>query len=370
MSKRARPGLRPMVVAAFLALLALTAAACGGGAETAPDGADGDGTDGEAAPAEQGEPTVVRFAFAPDAVVDYMVDTGRLAELEDEWNVTLEMTEAFDEFAFFAGGHGDVVSTSSHEVAALEQETDIRTVTFGRYNHNHTQILVRSDSDYQTLEDLAGERIAVGSQGSMSTWGAFVADEYGLDFTFEGGDYEIVLNDHAANPELLARGEVEACLCPTELAAPQHARGEVRALYDATISELWREEQGHYGIMQNVFTATEEFYDSHPREIAFFLALWEEGIQAWHENSEEIIRQYPHHFNVEADEDIQWVVDYLGEHDWNVESVYFDEEWIEGEQAFIQNLKDTGFLDADLPETRFEPWTAEDVQAQLDGAAR
>ena len=311
----------------------------------------------------------MRFAFAPDAVVDYMVDTGTLDELQEEWGITLEMTEAFDEFAFFAGGHGDVVSTSSHEVAALEQETDISTVTFGRYNHNHTHILVRSDSDYETLEDLVGERVAVGSEGSMSTWGAYAQDEYGVDFTFEGGDYEIVLNDHAANPELLVRGEVEACLCPTELAAHQHALEEVRPLYDATISELWREEHGHHGIMQNVFTATEEFYDANPRAIAFFLDLWDTGIQLWHENSEEIITTYPHHFNVEAEEDIAWVVDYLGEHDWNVESVYFDQAWVDGEQAFIQNLKDTGFLDADLPETRFEPWTAEDVQAQLDGSA-
>ena len=349
-----RPG-RKLVV--LLGLAAMVATGCGGDEAAVADGGDG------------GDPTVVRFAFAPDAVMDYLVDSGRLAELEDVWNVELEMTEAFDEFAFFAGGHGDVVSTSSHEVALLEQETDIATVTFGRYNHNHIQLLVRTDSDYGTMEDLVGARIAVGSQGSMSPWGAFAKEQYDLDFTFEGGDFEIVLNDHAANPELLVRGDVDACLCPTELASAQHAAEDIRALYDATISEIWREENGHYGIMQNVFTATEEFYDSHPREIAFFLALWQDGIDAWHEDSETIIRDYPHHFNVEGDAEVGWIVDYLQAHDWNVDSVFFDEDWVAGEQAFIQSLKDTGFLAADLPQTRFEAWSAEDVQAQLEGTS-
>jgi ABC-type nitrate/sulfonate/bicarbonate transport system substrate-binding protein len=312
------------------------------------------------------DPSVVRFAFAPDPVMKYLVDSGTLEELEQKWNVKLEMTEAFDEFAFFAGGHGDVVSTSSHEVAGLEQETGIKTVTFGKYNHNHTQILVRTDSPYETLEDLVGEKVAVGSEGSMATWGAWVKEKYGVDFTFEDGDYNIVLNDHAANPELLARGEVEACLCPTELAAAQHSSSEVRALYDSTISEIWEEETGHYGIMQNVFTATEEYYDAHPREIAFFLDLWETGVKLWHENEEQIITDYPADFNVSEPADIQWIKDYLGEHDWNVDSVYFDQAWADGEQGFINLLKDNGFLDADLPETRFEPWTADDVQEQFD----
>jgi ABC-type nitrate/sulfonate/bicarbonate transport system substrate-binding protein len=318
--------------------------------------------------ASSGDTEVVRFAFAPDPVMKYLDDSGTLKKLEKKWDVELKMTEAFDEFAFFAGGHGDVVSTSSHEVAGLEQETGIKTVTFGKYNYNHLQLLVQTDSPYDSLEDLVGKKIVVGSEGSMATWGAWAKKEYGIDFTFEGGDFDIVLNDHAANPELLAKGEVDGCLCPTELAAAQHANGEVRGLYDATISEIWAKESGHNGVMQNVFTATEKFYDENPRAIAFFLDLWENGVKLWHENSEEIIRKYPADFNVKKPEDIQWVVDYLSEHDWNVDSVYFDEKWVKGEQDFISLLKENGFLNADLPETRFETWTPEMVEEQLNAA--
>jgi ABC-type nitrate/sulfonate/bicarbonate transport system substrate-binding protein len=290
-------------------------------------GSDGGGSDGDK--------EVIRFAFAPDPVMKYLEDSGTLEKLEKKWDVELKMTEAFDEFAFFAGGHGDVVSTSSHEVAGLEQETGIKTVTFGKYNHNHLQLLVQTDSPYKTLKDLKGKKVVVGSEGSMATWGAWAKKKYDVDFTFEGGDFDIVLNDHAANPELLAKGDVEACLCPTELAAAQHADGKVRGLYDATISEIWSEETGHPGVMQNVFTATEKYYDAHPRAIAFFLDLWETGVNLWHDNYEEIIRKYPADFNVKEPKDIQWVVDYLGEHDWNVETVYFDQKWADGEQDFI-----------------------------------
>jgi ABC-type nitrate/sulfonate/bicarbonate transport system substrate-binding protein len=344
--------LRSLLVVLVSVTSMVLLAACGGGSNGGSS-ADGGGQE------------VVRFAFAPDPVMKYLVDTGTLKNLEEKWNVKLEMTEAFDEFAFFAGGHGDVVSTSSQEVAGLEQETGIKTVTFGKYNYTHTQILVRTDSPYQTLKDLVGKKVAVGSEGSMVPWGAWAKETENVNFKFEGGDYDIVLNDHAANPELLVRGDVEGCLCPTELAAHQHAKGEVRALYDATISELWNEKTGHMGVMQNVFTATQEYYDAHPRAIAFFLDLWANGLDLWHKNFEEIIRKYPADFNVKEPQDVQWIIDYLAEHDWNVDSVYFDQKWADGEQNYLQQLKDTGFHDPDEPKTRFEPWTAEDVQAQL-----
>ena len=212
-------------------------------------------------------------------------------------------------------------------------------------------------------EYFVGKKVAVGSPGSMVSFGLFAKEKYGLDYTFEGGDYEIILNDHAANPELLVRGDVEVALVPTELASEQWAAGEIRAIYDATTSELWRDEYGHFGIMQNVFAATEEFYDNNPRGIAFFLALWEEGVRLWHENAEAIIREFPHQFNANSDAAIEWIVEYLGEHDWTVDSVYMTQDWIDGEQNYIKLLKDDGFLDADLPATRFEAWSSEDVAA-------
>jgi hypothetical protein len=98
------------LVAAACAL-ALIAAACG--------------EDGEAG--GDGERAVVRFAFAPDPVIDWLNDQGIIPEYEDDYNVRLVTTSSWDEFAFFAGGHGDIVSMATYETPVLEQETGVET---------------------------------------------------------------------------------------------------------------------------------------------------------------------------------------------------------------------------------------------------
>ena len=46
----------------------------------------------------------------------------------------IQRFESEDEFAFFAGGHADIVSTGSYETPVLESEADVQTVTIGKYN--------------------------------------------------------------------------------------------------------------------------------------------------------------------------------------------------------------------------------------------
>ena len=80
--------------------LALTAVACGD---------DGGGS------GEDGERSVVRFAFSPDPVIDWMNDQGIIPEFEEQYNTRLVTTSTWDEFTFFAGGHGDIVSMATYE---------------------------------------------------------------------------------------------------------------------------------------------------------------------------------------------------------------------------------------------------------------
>jgi hypothetical protein len=117
------------LVAATCAL-ALTAAACGDGAGTGGDG----------------ERSIVRFAFSPDPVIDWMNDEGIIPEYEERYNVRLVTTSTWDEFTFFAGGHGDIVSMATYETPLLEQETGVDTVTFGSYNNLRVPVFVRSDT--------------------------------------------------------------------------------------------------------------------------------------------------------------------------------------------------------------------------------
>jgi ABC-type nitrate/sulfonate/bicarbonate transport system substrate-binding protein len=336
-----------MWTVAFVSALALVGVACG---------EDGAGDDGR---------SVVRFAFSPDPVIDWMNDQGIIPEIEDQYDVRLVTTSTWDEFTFFAGGHGDIVSMATYETPLLEQETGIATVTFGAYNNLRVPVFVRADSDAQTLEDLQGATIAVPSTVSSTiVWGMFVKDWYGLDFCIERpdgsdcGDYDLREGDHFANMDLLLRGEIDACLCIPEAAFPYWREGEVRALYEPTNApwQLYQEEYapGHKGLNGNNFVARADWFDSHPHEVEFFLALWERGIREWQENKEEIIRTYPQHFAVEEDEDIDFAVEYMENYDFFVPTVYLDDEWVENETLVYDLMKQTGWMDADAEIPRFE----------------
>jgi hypothetical protein len=140
-------------------MLALVAAACGS------DGGEGEGEgDGEAR-------TVIRFAFAPDPVWDYMNDNGLIVEWEEEFNTRIVTSSTWDEFTFFAGGHGDIVSMGTQEIPVLEQETEIKTVTFGKYNFQRSPMMTRADTGYTTLEDVPpGSPICVSSPVSNTQY--------------------------------------------------------------------------------------------------------------------------------------------------------------------------------------------------------
>ena len=74
--------------------------------------------------------------------------------MEQESGVTIERFESEDEFAFFAGGHADIVSTGSYETPVLESENNVPTVTIGKYNKAKDIVVVAADKPYETFGDL------------------------------------------------------------------------------------------------------------------------------------------------------------------------------------------------------------------------
>ncbi|HEX5696796.1 MAG TPA: ABC transporter substrate-binding protein [Acidimicrobiia bacterium] len=344
----------------LITMLALVAAACGTSGEGEGDG-DGEG-EGE-------ERTVIRFAFAPDPVWDYMNDTGMIVDWEEEFNTRIVTSSTWDEFTFFAGGHGDIVSMGTQEIPVLEQETGIKTVTFGKYNFQRSPMMTRADTGYETLEDVPpGSPICVSSPVSNTQfWSVAMNELHDIDYFVGGGDYELIVNDHFVNPENLLNGDCEAAVIIPEAAAPYLRTGEIVLMYDGLMPfQLYNQfsgftsEEGH--VMSNLFTATEEFYDAHPEAAEAFLVLWQRGIDAWAdpEIQAEIIATYPQHFSVEAEEDVAFIQEFMaGENDWFVDTVYLTEEWIEAEKAiwpFMVDLHEDNQnrLDPDFPDPRFE----------------
>ena len=347
---------------AILALIVLIAAGCASD-EGSTDG--GSSSDGGA--------SIIRFAFAPDPAWDWLADTGELATWEEANNIRIVTSSTWDEFTYFAGGHGDIVSMGTQEIPVLEAETLIRTVTFGKYNFQRSPMMTRSDTGYKQLTDVPpGSNICVSSPVSNTQfWSVAMMELHGIDYRVGGGDYNLIVNDHFVNPQNLLNGDCEAAVIIPEAAAPYLRTGELVLMYDGVMPfNLYNQfsgfDDGESHVMSNLFTATEAYFDAHPREIKAFLSLWQRGVDLWNSNQEEIIRSYPQHFAVEEEEDVQWIIDFMAVpgNDWFVESVYLTDEWIEAERKiwdFMTNLNpdNDNYLEPGFEQPRFEAVAAD-----------
>lgn len=298
-----------------------------------------------------GEENTIRFTFAPDPVWDYITDQGILAEMEEESGMRIIASSTWDEFGVFAGGHADVVSTASYEIPIIEEETGRDTLTIGKYNKDRSVIITRADNPAETLEDLKGDDVSVFTAVSATlVWGAYAQKMHGVDFRTGGGDYNLIVADPQNQADLVERGEVAACVCLPEFAAPGLRSGELKVLYDGKASsDIYADEvaSGHEGPMINVFLAGKEWAEQYPDEVEFFLDVWQRGLEEWSANQAEIIETYPQHFAVEDPKDVEFVQEYVADHNWFVEDIRFDEGWVEGESEIFGLLKETGFMNED-----------------------
>jgi ABC-type phosphate/phosphonate transport system substrate-binding protein len=187
---------------ALIVLLAL--AACGGGA--AQDVADG-GSEGGGAGGGGG---TMRFVFSPDPVWNWLEDQGILAEMEQESGITIQRNESEDEFAFFAGGHADIVSTGSYETPVLEAETGVETVTIGEYNKAKDIVVAAADSGIETFDDLEpGCKVGVESfSGSTIVWQALAQDLHDRSLAESPDDLQMAITDFNTAPELVVSGDL------------------------------------------------------------------------------------------------------------------------------------------------------------------
>jgi ABC-type nitrate/sulfonate/bicarbonate transport system substrate-binding protein len=301
---------------------------------------------------------VIRFTFAPDPIWDYMNDAGILDEFEEK-GVTIETSATWDEFGLFAGGHADIISSASFEVPGLEEQTERETVVIGRYNSERSRILVRADDPARSLADLRGKRFGVFTTVSGTlVWSALVKEMHDLDLRSGGGDFDLVVADIQNLSNLLARGEIDACICYPDLSARELGDGRVRPLYEGKSSaELFAQlnAPGHDGPMGNVFVARRDWVDEHPAEVSAFLDLWNRGLAEWRAHRNEIIERYPQHFAVESPSDVAFMKSYVVQHDWVVDDVRFDEKWAVDESSIFDLMRKTGVIEDDVEDPAFLP---------------
>ena len=346
---------RRQFVALFILVAVISVTACGGGGDstdTTDGGTDSTaGGDGDAS----SDGGTVRFVFSPDPVWNWLEDQGIIDEMEQESGITIERNESEDEFAFFAGGHADIVSTGSYETPVLEAETGVETVTIGKYNKAKDIVVVDVNSGYETFDDLeAGCKVGVESfSGSTIVWIALAQDLHGRTLGEAPDDLQMAATDFNTAPELVLSGDLCAGVTSIYNTLPYWLDGTIDGLYDTqSASQIYGQEYvpGHEGMMSNNFVVTKSFYDEHPEEIAFFLAVWERGLQEWADNRDAILEAYPDDFGYTTDEELAYLKDwYANQFDEFVDSVYLDEAWIEGEARITDLLIQGGVIPEGSP---------------------
>jgi ABC-type nitrate/sulfonate/bicarbonate transport system substrate-binding protein len=342
---------RPIALIVLMLAFALVAGACSDSEDTTTTGAGGEAAD------NPDVPKVIRFAFAPDPVWDYLIDSGIREEMETEANIAILDSATWNEPGVYAGGNADIISIGDFEVPIVEAEFGIPSTVFGKYNIDRSIAVASPDHpDYTTLEDCAGGTVAVWDTLSSTTiWGVLANELHGLDFRVDGGDFELVLVDHTNTANQAANGDTDCAIVLPDFAVPILMNEEVNVLYDGQSSaDLYADLVGkpdHEGPMINIFMARDDWYPDHQEEVAFFLELWNRGLQEWAAKRDEIIASYPQHFAVQTDEEISWMQGYLADHDWFVKDIYLTQDWIDSESELFGMLEKAGLTDSSEPPT-------------------
>jgi ABC-type nitrate/sulfonate/bicarbonate transport system substrate-binding protein len=335
-----------VLLGALMIVAALALAACGDD----DDGGDEGGGDTGNIEAQE----VIRFAFAPDPVWNYIVDSGILEEKGVEAGIDINAFQSFDEFGLFAGGNADILSTGSYETPLLDEQ-GIETVTFGKYNANKDVFAIAADNPAKTAADLdEGCKVAAESTtGNTVIWSGLVNQIDGRTIEEGGDDLELVTADYQVMPQLLSDGEVCAAILDPVQGTEALRTNQIKALYDGqSASQLYAEEvaddPNHLGVDSNNFVARKEWFDEHPEEVAFFLDVWQEGMDEWTKNSDQIIADYPEDFAVQSPEDEKFMQDYVKDvFNFQQKSVYLTPEWVENEEGVFDLIQEAGVIEED-----------------------
>ncbi len=323
-----------------------------------------------------GSSTPIKFVFSADPVWNWLEDKGIIKEMETASGYHIARNETEDEFAFFAGGHADIVSMGSYEVPVLEKETGVRTVTFAKYNMGKDMLAVDPAKGYNSFADLPspGKVGLESATNSAHAWIALAKSE-GRDLGAKSDDLQIVVTDFAVAPELVLKGQLDAG-CTAYMNAVKYLMDDkVKIMYDGKgVSQIYEAKfaPGHEGFDSNNFVTTQKYYDAHPGEVAFFASVWERGVQEFWANMPEIIKQYPNDFGWQNEAEYNWVVDHLT-NDWNewVKTVYLDQKWIQGEDGVTTLLVEQGQIPASQPRPYYvaiDPATGKQTYSQPEGA--
>ena len=243
----------------------------------------------------------------------------------------------------------------------ISEQSGKEFVSFGQYNMDRDTVFVRSDSPYQNMADLKGQRISTAGTGaSLLLEAAMFKKMEGVDLRLGGGDYKLTVQEFIAMPATLEKGDFEASMGAVDFEIPYLRTGKHRWLFPETpvAWEYYRvyidPTQTHNGCMSNLWVTTPEWLDTNLKVAEGFNVMWQEGVNAWFANKETIVAAYPDLFPTTNQADIDWFLKYLETWDQCVKTVYMDPTWVEAEKAVFTLLKEQGFVKESTPDPVFK----------------
>ena len=348
----ARSGRRLALWLAPLTAACVLAAACGGSAATSP-GAEPSGQ----AQAQPADGPVIRLALPPDPLWDWLNDSGAMAGWEESNGVRVAASQAFDQFGAFAGNHADIVVINAADVPNIVQQSQREAVILGKYTFDRSFIGVGRYSTAETLADLGGTRIAVHSPvESTLLWGVITEALHDLRFRLDGGsDFELVVADPARLPDLVMRGDVDACVCLPDLSVSYLADRELKPLYEGRSAARIYADQIAAGPdpglpFGDVFVADKAWYGQNGEAAESFLSLWSWALGEWQSNRAALVASYPHHFSVRGDEEVEWLVSYMEDNDWIAPSPYVSQGEAKTQADTFSQMKEADLIDQNTAE--------------------
>jgi len=351
------------------ALLTVTAilTSCGGGA--ASGAGSSDTSPGDPSPANPQETAeVINLAIRPNPLWNWLKDSGTLANWESNWNIRVADNTLSNHFGVFAGGHADIVIMNAMDVADIVRQSERDAVILGKLTYDRSFLGVNRHSQVNSLEDLAGKKIAVSnSVESTRLWGVIARELYGLELKENGRDFSLEFVNSTIVADLVIRGQVDACICLPDASASHLSSGDLQAVYDGrSAAELYSEEVAESASalpLDEVFVVDRNWFENNQRSIDFLLSLWEEALKEWKLNKARIITDYPTFFSLEGDGQIEWMINYVNERDWIVPSIYVGMDDQATNSDIFSLMQASALVDPDATNPKFDLSFAGEIAA-------
>jgi NitT/TauT family transport system substrate-binding protein len=179
---------------------------------------------------------------------------------------------------FFLQRNSDIAFDFDSLGAAIARSQDINVSVFYPILNNNNCILVQSDSEYETVEDLAGQRVGHfgADSGTTTSISTILSEFHGMN-VFE--DFELVETGPPALVELLGQGEVEAIFDFVPHFSRAIVEADARCLLGPINQYLAEQDTGLVNHL-SAMTAYDDWLAENESLALMVMAAWDDAI-AW-----------------------------------------------------------------------------------------